>query len=126
MACGTGGIPTAERALWGGSDGSQIREYKLSPNVYFPVESPVTPRRPAQHLPRVAPELWPEIAKRAERQSLRYLAAEYGVSHETIRTILQRKARKQVAEAARVRLAPSAECASRAAGSPRQVTAGSS
>ena len=45
--------------------------------------------------PRLSPELWPEIAARAERESLRTLAAAYGVSHETIRTIVRRTAQAE-------------------------------
>ncbi len=86
--------------------------YKLAPVVYFPVESPVTLRQPAQYQPQPDPALWPEIAERARHESLRGLAAAYGVSHETIRTIRRREARKQVPEAARARLVPSAGCAS--------------
>ena len=52
--------------------------------------SPVTVRRPQQHRPRIDPALWPEIAERARHESLRALAAAYGVSHETIRSVLRR------------------------------------
>ena len=74
----------------GGSDGSQSREYKLPPLLYYPVESPITMRRPAQHQPQIDPTLWPEVAARARHASLRAVAIAYGVSHETIRTILRR------------------------------------
>ena len=84
----------------GGSDGSQLREYKLPPNVYFPVDSPVTLQRLGQHTPHVDPALWPEIAERARHQSLRDLGAEYGVSHETIRTIIRSVAGQQEEAAA--------------------------
>lgn len=40
--------------------------------------------------PQLPPEVWPEIARRAEHESLRDLAIAYGVSHETIRTIVRR------------------------------------
>ena len=56
------------------------------------MESPVTPPQPAQHRPHLDPARWPEIAERAKRESLRHLAAEYGVSHETIRAIPDRVA----------------------------------
>ena len=75
------------------------------------MESPVTLRRPAQHQPHIDRTLWPEIAERARCESLRALAVEYGVSHETIRTIVQHQASKRVAGAARVRLIPAAGCA---------------
>ena len=82
------------------TDRSRIREYKLPPVVYFPVESPVTRQRPPQHRPHVDPALWPEVAERAGRESLRDLAGEYGVSHETIRTIVRRMAGNKPAAAA--------------------------
>src|SRR5207302_612083 len=44
---------------------------------------------------RLPPELWPVIAERARYESLRDLAAEYGVSHETIRAIVPRRAAAQ-------------------------------
>ena len=50
--------------------------------------------------PRLSPELWPEIAARAADESLRRLAAAYGVSHETIRTIVRRMAGQGPAAAA--------------------------
>ena len=103
-----------------------MREYKLSPVLYFPVDCRVTPATPAQHRPHLDPARWPEVAERAPHASLRHLAAEYGVSHETIRTIVRRQARKRVAEATRVRLGPAAGCASRAGESSRRLTAGSS
>lgn len=85
------------RICTGGSEGSQFREYKLPPAVYFPVGSPVALRQPPQHRPRVDPALWPEVAERAGRESLRARASEYGVSHETIRTIVRRMAANQPA-----------------------------
>lgn len=90
------------------------------------MQSPIPSLRPAQYRPHVDPALWPEIAEHARHESLRHLAAEYGVSHETIRTIVRREARKQVAGAARGRPAPSAERASQAGEASRQLAAGSS
>ena len=75
-----------------GSDRDQLREYNLPPVDYFPVESPVMLQRPVQQRPHLDPARWPEIAERAKRESLRHLAAEYGVSHETIRAIPDRVA----------------------------------
>jgi hypothetical protein len=46
------------------------------------------PATPKQKRPRLHPSQWPEIAERARYESLRDLAAVYGVSHETIRAIL--------------------------------------
>ena len=59
------------------------------------MESPVTLRRLAQHQSHIDPALWPEIVERARHESLRSLATEYGVSHETIRTIGRRVAEQQ-------------------------------
>ena len=84
----------------GGSDRSRIREYKLPPIAYFPVESPVTLQQPEQHRPHIDPVVWPEIAERARHDSLRQLAAAYGVSHETIRAIVRRVAGQQQVAAA--------------------------
>jgi hypothetical protein len=42
-----------------------------------------------QHTLRIDPASWPIIAERAQQGNLRDLAAEYGVSHETIRKITQ-------------------------------------
>ncbi len=78
-----------------GMDRSQLREYKLPPIAYFPVASPVMLQQPAQHRPHVDLARWPEIAERARHESLRALAAEYGVSHETIRTISKRVTEQQ-------------------------------
>ena len=69
-----------------------MREYKLPPAIYFPVESPVTVRRPQRHRPHIDPVAWPEVATRARHASLRALAIEYGVSHETVRGIVRRAA----------------------------------
>jgi predicted DNA binding protein len=40
--------------------------------------------------------LWPEIAERARYASLRDLAIEYGVSHETIRAVVRRATRARL------------------------------
>ncbi len=82
------------RRLSGGSDGEQSREYKL-PVAFFAVDIPVITLRPPQHLPQIDPALWPEIAERARYESLRDLAAKYGVSHETIRAVVRRVAEPQ-------------------------------
>ncbi len=65
--------------------------------AYFPIASPdqASPplkplTRPKQQCARLDSALWPTIAARAEHESLRDLAAEYGVSHETIRAVVRR------------------------------------
>ncbi len=87
------------RRLSGGSDGEQTRGYKL-PDTHFSVDMPVALPRPPQHQPQVAPALWAEIAERARHESLRDLAAEYGVSHQTISNIVKRTVGEQHAFAA--------------------------
>jgi Zn-dependent peptidase ImmA (M78 family) len=52
--------------------------------------SPATALPLPQQRPRLPRSVYPTIAKRAQYESLRDLAAEYGVSHETIRAILRR------------------------------------
>ena len=54
-----------------------------------PAEPEPTPP-PRQQRPRLSPALWPAIAERAHHESLRVLAAEYAVSHETIRAVVRR------------------------------------
>ena len=62
--------------------------------AYYPLPAPpreVAPLPPAhQQRPRLAPACWSESAARAEHESLRALALAYGVSQETVRTIVQR------------------------------------
>jgi hypothetical protein len=67
--------------------------------AYFPVDvlAPPAPARPTPKQPwrRLDRALWPEIAARAEHESLRELAAVYGVSHETIRAVVLRVAKTE-------------------------------
>jgi len=53
---------------------------------------------PRQKRPHLSHAWWPEIADRARSASLRDLAAEYGVSHETIRAIVRRVAAQRRAD----------------------------
>jgi hypothetical protein len=39
--------------------------------------------------PRIPRERWPEVAARAEREGLRAVARDLGVSHETVRAVLR-------------------------------------
>jgi len=60
------------------------------PTPTLPASSPKT--RYGEPRSRIAPELWPEIATRHNSgESLRSLAGVYGVSHESIRAIVQRQ-----------------------------------
>ena len=62
--------------------------------AYYPVPAlPAAPKPqppPRQKRPQLPRSLWPEIAKRAQHESLRELAAQYGVSHETNRAVVRR------------------------------------
>ncbi len=78
-----------------GSDGDRVREIDvvapplvsfLHPYAVLEAPRPCAP----QHRPRRARDYWPEIAARARYESLRELAAECGVSHETIRAVVRR------------------------------------
>jgi hypothetical protein len=53
------------------------------------VEAEEVPVPPLQRRPRHDRPSWPAISERAKYESLRDLAAEYGVSHETIRTVVR-------------------------------------
>jgi hypothetical protein len=59
--------------------------------AYFPLNMShnSSDRRPERRLHRLPPEVWPENSKRVISESLRQLAAEYGVSHEAIRRIVR-------------------------------------
>src|SRR5205823_7660113 len=58
--------------------------------VLPPAMRQARPATPKQQRPRIHPADWPRIAERARYESLRDLAAEYGVSHETIRAVVRR------------------------------------
>ncbi len=71
----------------------------MPPDDHAPATTPMQQRvkqqrtmvaRLPQHRPKIGPTLWPTIAERARSESLRDLAVEYGVSHETIRSIVKR------------------------------------
>ncbi len=67
----------------------------------MPAPPPTTPTPTLpQKRPQLSQRLWPEIAQRAQHESLRDLAAEYGVSHETIRAIVRRATVGKLAELA--------------------------
>ena len=79
---------------------------EVAPVAVLPAAAPPrAPRRALpQHTPRIDPSSWPVIAERVRHESLRDLAAEYGVSHETIRAIVRR-----VGAAARATIAMAAD-----------------
>ena len=83
------------QTLRDGSDGGRVREIDvvtpplvtfLYPHAMLEAPGPCAP----QHHPRLARDYWPEIAERARYESLRDLAAMYGVSHEIIRAVVRR------------------------------------
>ncbi len=39
--------------------------------------------------PRIPKERWPEVATRAQREGLRAVARDLGVSHETVRSVIR-------------------------------------
>ena len=86
----------------GGPDGGRIREFHTSGvasitqqplpfSAYFPLidPHPSNPSYPRRRPQRLQAEVWPEVRRRTQTESLRHLAAAYGVSHETIRRILR-------------------------------------
>lgn len=97
----------------GGPDGDRIREYNTQlqgysgrdePPLALPSHIPILatlnqgPIHPSPDCPsgqrasRLSPQQTHDILVRVGRESLRALAKEYGVSHETIRRVLTRKA----------------------------------
>ena len=80
---------TATREGQGLAGMAVFPDYYLGP--FAPaVPTPTTAPIPPQQRPRLPRNLYPAIAERARYESLRDLAAEYGVSHETIRAIVRR------------------------------------
>ena len=57
---------------------------------YGLTDTPPLDRTPSQKRPQLDPALWSEVAERARYESPRDLAIAYGVSHETIRTVVRR------------------------------------
>ena len=95
-------LTTPERqvlSLAGGSDGDRLREIDV-------VELPLVPFLFPDRLlcsrrrgeagryavavkgPRIPREQWPEVAARARREGLRAVARDFGVSHETVRSVV--------------------------------------
>src|SRR5437764_14587279 len=96
-----------------GSDGIRTRTCELPApphhkpdGLLFPAHYPVwaalpstmrreRPATPKQQRPHIHPADWPTIAERARFESLRDLAVEYDVSHETIRAVVRRAAEQR-------------------------------
>ena len=80
---------TATREGPGLAGMAMFPDYYLGP--FAPeAPSPAAVPPPRQQRPRLPRNLYPIIAERARHESLRDLAAEYGVSHETVRAIVRR------------------------------------
>jgi hypothetical protein len=95
-------VPLSRENVCGGPDGHRIREFHTSDVVsitqpalpfpaYFPLVDayPANPSCPTGRHHRLDPAVWPEVRRRAHQESLRQLAAAYGVSHETIRRTIR-------------------------------------
>ena len=95
------GIADIKVSKLSGPDRRRIREFRTcgvtSPTqqplpfpVYFPLIAahPASPTSSRRRYRRLDPVGWPEVRRRTQSESLRHLAAAYGVSHEPIRRIL--------------------------------------
>jgi hypothetical protein len=75
-------------------EGQGLASLSLFPDYYLGPFAPEAPSPaaapPPQHRPRLPHSSYPAIAERARHESLRDLAAEYGVTHETIRAVVRR------------------------------------
>ena len=91
-----------------GPDGGRLREFDTcgvaaitQQPLPFPTHFPLMAAQPANTLQhrrryqRLQLDVWPEVRRRAQTESLRQLAAAYRVSHETIRRILQRETERR-------------------------------
>ncbi|MDP9364143.1 MAG: recombinase family protein [Chloroflexota bacterium] len=89
-----------DSTLAGGSDGDRLREIDAVPPPLVPFLYPerVLRARRRHGAGRYAAgtkrhtipeERWPEVAARAEREGLRSVARDLGVSHETVRSVVQ-------------------------------------
>ena len=98
----------ARPVLAGGSDGSRLREIDVVAPPLVPFLYPERALRARQRRgvgrysaeakgPRIPKERWPKVAERARREGLRAVARELGVSHETVRTVVQAVARAGLA-----------------------------
>jgi len=90
-----------ERCLSSGSDGDRLREIDEIAPPLIPLPCPeqtqcegilnlVRDSKKVTGKWKISVDRWLEISDRSRSESLRDLAAEFGVSHETIRTILKR------------------------------------
>ena len=88
------------RRLSGGSDGSRLREIDVvaPPLVPFLYPERILHSRQRRGLgryaagakrPRIPREHWPDVATRAKREGLRAVARQFGVSHETVRSMVR-------------------------------------
>ena len=95
------GAPSVEASrLSGGSDGDRLREIDVVSPPLVPFLYPERLLRSRRRLgvgryaagtkgPRIPRERWSEVAARAKREGLRSVARDFGVSHETVRSVLR-------------------------------------
>ncbi len=85
----------------GGSDGDRLREIDAVTPPLVPIlysyQVLRTVRRsgtgrysPGANRTSISQEYWPVIVERSGREGLRQIARDFGVSHETIRSVLRR------------------------------------
>ena len=90
----------ADRRLSGGSDGDRLREIDATAPPLVPIlysermVGSLQRRGTGRYAPgnsrcRIPEECWPDIVERAQHESLRSIAGDFGASHETIRTVLK-------------------------------------
>ena len=105
----TAAAVTPRPCCMSGSDGDRLREIDVvaPPLVPFLYPERVLRSRQLRGLrryatgakgPRIPEDQWPEVAGRAKREGLRCVARDIGVSHETVRTVLQTVVRANRAE----------------------------
>jgi hypothetical protein len=94
------------RRLSGGSDGDRLREIDVFALPLVPLlyserllesrqRSGVGRYATVAKGPRIPRERWSDVAARVQREGLRAVARDYGVSHETVRGVVSRVARHQ-------------------------------
>lgn len=96
------------RRLSGGTDGDRVCELDVVAPPLVPFLYPERVLRPRRRsgagryaagtkAPRIPRERWPAIATRAEREGLRTVARDLGVSHETVRSLVLALTRAEMA-----------------------------
>ncbi len=84
----------------GGSDGDRLREIEVVSPPLFPILYPERVLQSGDRSgagryaagtkpPCIPQERWDDIVARSKRESLRTIASEFGVSHETVRILIR-------------------------------------